>query len=100
MLRRRRSRLMFQSPEKGRSRHVANWSNEEKQVLLWQSPWAREGFARIEDRKQPTVGYVSNGKQGVQMPDTRPGVPPGGMTSVPIGEPIPPVPTTGGEPVR
>ena len=91
---------MFQSPEKGRSHHLANWSNEEKQVLLGQSPWAREGFASIEDRKQPTVGYISNGKQGVQMPDTRPGVPPGGMTSVPVGEPIPPVPTTGGEPVR
>jgi hypothetical protein len=78
-----------------------SWSAEEKQTLLWQSPWAREGFARIEDKKQPTVGYGSNGKQGVQMPDTRPGRPAGGVTSVPIGERVPPVPKpASGEPVQ
>jgi len=78
----------------------ASWSNQEKQALLWQSPWAREGFARMEEKKQPTVGYGRNGKQGVELPDTRPGVPPGGVQSVPIGEPIPPVPKAGGEPIQ
>jgi hypothetical protein len=78
----------------------ASWSNEEKQILLWDSPWARQGFARIEDRKQPTPGYGNNGRQGVEMPDARPGVPPGGTKSVPFGEPVPPVPKPGGEPVQ
>jgi len=78
----------------------ASWSSEEKQTLLWQSPWARDGFARVEDKKQPTVGYGSNGKQGVELPDTRPGVPTGGVKSVPIGEPVPPVPKPPGAPVQ
>src|SRR5262245_64974322 len=77
----------------------ASWSNQEKEILLWQSPWAREGFARIEEAKKATPGYTSNGRQGVQMPDTRPGVPPGGVQSVPIGEKVPPVPKPPGEPV-
>jgi len=59
------------------------------------------GFARIEENKHPTVGYGSNGRQGGQLPDTRPGVSPGGVTSVPIGEPVPPVPkSASGEPVQ
>jgi len=82
------------------SKDPAGWSDEEKQMLLWDSPWARSGFARIEDRKKPTVGYGRDGRQGVDMPDVRPGVPPGGVQSVPIGEKIPPLPKTGGEPVQ
>src|SRR5262245_53847935 len=83
------------------SKDPGSWSAEEKQILLWQSPWAREGFARIGDKKQPSVGYRSDGRQGVQMPDTRPGGPPGGVTSVPIGERVPPVPKpASGEPVQ
>lgn len=78
-----------------------SWTNEEKQVLLWQSPWAREGSARMEQKREPTVGYNSKGQQGVDMPDNRPGVGPTGVKSVPIGEPIPPVPKAGsGEPVQ
>ena len=82
------------------SKDPASWSDEEKQVLLWQSPWAREGFARIEEKKRSAPGYGSDGRQGVELPDTRPGVPPGGVKSVPIGEPIPPVPKAPGEPVQ
>ena len=82
------------------SKDPGSWTNEEKQVLLLHSPWAREGFARMEQKQPPTVGYNSNGQQGVDLPDNRPGVP-GGMKSVPIGEPIPPVPKAGsGEPVQ
>jgi len=33
------------------SKDPAIWSKEEKEILLWQSPWAREGFARIEENK-------------------------------------------------
>ena len=74
------------------SKDPASWSNDEKQVLLGQSPWAREGFARMEaEKNRPTTpGYGHNGKPGVDMPDTRPGVPPGGTRSVPIGGEAPP----------
>ncbi len=76
------------------SKDPANWSNQEKQALLGQSPWAREGFVRmeIEKNRRTTPGYGNNGRPAVDMPDTRPGVPPGGVRSVPIGEKPPPVP--------
>jgi hypothetical protein len=67
----------------------ATWTKEEKEILLWQSPWAREGAARVEDKKQPTLGYDRNGRRGVDMPDPSPT---GGVRSVPMGEDIPPAP--------
>ena len=72
----------------------ASWSDTEKQALLVQSPWAREGFARmeVEKKRREGPGYMSNGKQGVEMPDVKPGAQPGGQRGVPIGEEIPPVP--------
>jgi hypothetical protein len=70
----------------------ASWTNEEKQVLLWQSPWAREGFARMEQKSSRSVGYNNKGEKGFDVPDNRPGVPTGGTKSVPIGGEIPPVP--------
>ena len=78
----------------------ASWSEEEKQVLLWRSPWARDGFARMDEKKPPTAGYGNNGRQGIELPDTRPGVPPGGQNSVPIGEPIPRAPEAPGQPIQ
>lgn len=77
----------------------ASWSKNEKELLLWRSPWAREGFARLEDKKEPTVGYRKDGTRGVDLPDTRPSIP-GGVQSVPIGQEIPPIPKTGGEPLQ
>jgi len=76
------------------SKDPASWSNDEKQFLLGQSPWARVGSARMEDGKNrpATPGYGNNGRLGGDMPDTRPGVPPGGVRSVPIGEAQPPPP--------
>lgn len=76
------------------SKDPASWSSEEKQILLGDSPWAQEGFVRMEtDKERPkTLGYGNNGRQGVDMPDVRPGVPPGGVRSVPIGEKPPKVP--------
>jgi hypothetical protein len=74
-----------------------SWSRQEKQVLLAQSPWAREGFARMENKQRPAPGYGNDGRQGVEMPGTRPG----GVRSVPIGEPVPPAPKPdSGEPVQ
>jgi hypothetical protein len=72
----------------------ASWSGQEKEFLLTQSPWAQQGFVRLEMEKNSRtgLGYGSNGKLGGDMPDTRPGVPPGGVQSVPIGERPPPVP--------
>ncbi len=75
------------------SKDPGGWSEEEKQVLLRHSPWAQEGVAKMEvGKKRTTAGYGNNGRQGVAMPDTRPGSVPGGVKSVPIGEDIPPVP--------
>jgi hypothetical protein len=76
----------------------ASWTKEEKELLLGQSPWARQGFARMEEKQDGSDGKRRG--QDVQMPDTRPGAPPGGARSVPIGEPIPRPPKGGGEPVQ
>jgi hypothetical protein len=77
----------------------ATWTKEEKELLLWQSPWARQDFARMEEKQQSTTDGKHRG-QAVEMPDLRPGVPPGGTTSIPIGAPIPRAPKSGGEPVK
>ena len=82
------------------SKDPAAWSQEEKEILLGQSPWARDGFARMEEKKRETPGYASNGRPGVDMPDPQPGVAPGGLKSVPIGEKIPPPPKPGGQPLQ
>ena len=76
------------------SKDAASWSNDEKQLLLGQSPWAREGLVRMEEGKdrRTTPGYGNNGRLGGDVPDTGPGVPPGGVRSVPIGEAPPPPP--------
>ena len=70
----------------------ATWSNEEKEALLGHSPWARDGFARMEEKRQPTVGYARMGSGASTCPIPSPGLPPGGLKSVPIGETIPPRP--------
>lgn len=75
------------------TKDAASWSEEEKEILLWRSPWAREGSARMEEKKRkPSLGYGRNGRLGVDMPDPSPTGPPGGAKSVPIGEAIPPPP--------
>jgi hypothetical protein len=81
----------------------ASWSNDEKQVLLGQSPWAREGFVRMEVEKnlRTTPGDQNNARPGGDTPRMTPGVPPGGVQSVPIGgEPPPRVPKPDSEPVQ
>jgi len=85
------------------SEDPAGWSNDEKQILLGQSPWARESFVRmeVEKKRQKTPGYNSNGRQGPDMPETRTGIPQGGLKSVPIGGEVPPVPNPDpGHPVQ
>jgi len=75
------------------SKDPASWTSDEKQVLLTQSPWAREGYVRMlleKDRHSPAYG--NNGRSTPDLPDTRPGVPPGGVRSYPIGEKQPPPP--------
>ena len=80
----------------------AAWTADEKDILLFQSPWAQPGVVRMEVQKnRPTLGYAKNGQRGVDMPDARPGGPPGGVKSVPIGQEIPPVPDpNSGQPVE
>src|SRR6185295_9433231 len=77
------------------SKDPSGWSNEEKEVLLGQSPWAREGLVRMEvgKNRRTTAGYGSNGKLGGDMPDLRPGAS-GSARSVPFGEAPPPVPNS------
>jgi hypothetical protein len=81
------------------SKDPASWSNDEKQLLLGQSPWAQDGLARMEERtgRRTTPDYGNNGRPGGGMPDIGPGTPPGGVRSVPIGErpPKPPNPDPG-----
>jgi hypothetical protein len=77
------------------SKDPANWSSEQKRILLEQSPWAREGVARFEaERKRPTPSYEGVARPGGGVPGALPGASPGAPTSVPIGEPPPPVPST------
>jgi hypothetical protein len=78
----------------------ATWSSNEKDLILYRSPWARDGFARLEDKKEPTIGYNKKGERGVDLPDPSPSGPPGGVKSVPIGQEIPPVPKSGGDPLQ
>jgi hypothetical protein len=79
------------------SKDPANWSAQEKEIVLYQSPWARDGFARMAE-KDLTAPAPSG--QNVEMPDVRPGVPPGGVKGVPIGEPVKRGPKLGGNPVE
>src|SRR5271169_226413 len=74
----------------------ASWSDDEKQFLLGQSPWAREGVVRMEEVKdrRTTPGYAND------MPPVGPGMPPGGVRSVPIGEVPPPPNPDPGHPVQ
>src|SRR3954468_13557662 len=95
------TRLWGARKEFWETKDPAAWSDEEKQILLGQSPWARDGFARMEEKKREGPGYASNGRPGVDMPDPQPGVPPGALKSVPIGEKIPPPPKPGsGQPLQ
>lgn len=76
----------------------AAWNNTDKQFILNRSPWAREGLLRIEEnKKQPTEGYASQGGQPAQ---SKSGGMPEAAQSVPIGQPMPPVPRADGEPVQ
>lgn len=72
----------------------ADWSNEEKQILLGQSPWAREGIARFEVERKRERAYEGVARPGGGVPGARPGERPGAPASVPIGERPPPVPST------
>jgi hypothetical protein len=83
------------------SKDPASWSNDEKLALLGQSPWAQEGLARMDEGKRRTdPGSRNNGRPGGDMPDIRPGAPPGAVRSAPIGE-VPPRPNADtGRPVQ
>ena len=77
------------------SKDPAAWTNEEKQILLAQSPWAREGIVRFEaGQKRATGPYEGVARPGGDVPGANPTRTPGAPTSVPIGERPPPVPST------
>jgi hypothetical protein len=76
------------------TKEPAAWTNEEKQILLAQSPWALEGVVRFEAGKRATVPYEGVARPGGDVPGANPNHTPGAPTSVPIGERPPPVPTT------
>ena len=77
------------------SKDPAGWSDEEKAILLGQSPWAREGVARFEvERNRARAGSIYEGvpRPGGGVPGANPAAMPGSTPSVPFGEPPPPVP--------
>ncbi|HMC59577.1 MAG TPA: hypothetical protein VKJ01_10325 [Candidatus Solibacter sp.] len=79
------------------SKDPAGWSHEEKRILLGQSPWARQGIVRFDaERKRAaaTGPYEGVARPGGDVPGANPGVTPGTMASVPIGERPPPAPST------
>jgi hypothetical protein len=79
------------------TKEPADWSDEEKRILLGQSPWAREGTVRFEVDAKRGAGagsYQGVARPGGGVPGAIPGAPPGTAESVPIGERPPPPPTT------
>ena len=79
------------------SKDPADWSNEEKRILLGQSPWAREGIVRFDVERKRVAGtesYEGVARPGGGVPGANPGASPGAVTSVPIGERPPPPPST------
>src|SRR4051812_29170916 len=66
------------------TKEPAAWSDEEKQILLAQSPWAQEGILRM------SVATGARTPSTYPMPDTTSS---GAVKSVPIGEKPPPVPS-------
>ncbi len=76
------------------SKDPAGWSDEEKRILLGQSPWAREGVARFDAGKRAPGPYQGVARPGAGVPGAIPGALPGAPESVPFGERPPPVPTT------
>ena len=82
------------------SKDPASWSHDEKQVLLLDSPWAQEGFARMEVEKRYTPPSSGNGMPSGGMPDTRPGIGSGSVRNVPTGDVPPPVPKADSHPVQ
>jgi hypothetical protein len=76
------------------SKAPSEWSSEEKAILLAQSPWAREGVARFEAERKRERAYEGVARPGGGVPGAIPGERPGAATSVPIGPPPPPVPST------
>ena len=69
------------------SKDPAGWSSDEKQILLEQSPWAREGIVRFEAGKKSPTPYEGVATPGGDVPGANPGHTPGSPTSVPIGQP-------------
>lgn len=86
------------------TKDASSWSPQEKESILFQSPWARPGLARIEfqEQQQPTgPGYTSDGRIDPGMPDAKPRAGALAGRAVPIGQAIPPVPKpTPGSPVQ
>jgi len=75
----------------------ARWSDEEKRIVLGRSPWAREGVARFEvEKKRPdgSGGYPTVARPGGDVPGANPASMPGSVPTVPIGERLPPPPST------
>lgn len=78
----------------------ATWTAEEKQMLLLQSPWARDGVLRLEKRKTQPSAPVTVARPGGDVPGARPSGPMASSTTtptIPFGEEIPPPPPGSGK---
>src|SRR4051794_32870772 len=78
----------------------ASWTHDEKQRLLSGSPWAQEGFVRMEVENPHKPPNSGGGMPSGGMPDTRPGIGSGGVRNVPTGDAPPPLPKPDSDPVR
>ena len=88
------SLLTAASREFWKNKKAAEWGTDEKEQLLSQSPWAREGMLRFskEEKHGGQAGPPAGGGPPVAVPGARPGGAPGSgsaVTSVPFGEPPP-----------
>jgi hypothetical protein len=73
----------------------AAWSSEERDLLLGQSPWAREGTVRfeIDKKRRGNGGVAAVPRPGGDVPGARPHSAPGAPPSVPIGDAPPKAPS-------
>jgi len=77
------------------SKEPAAWTPQDKDILLSDSPWAKQGVAQFDTGKRPVKPYEGIARPGGATPGANPGANnPTAAVSVPMGEKPPPPPTT------
>ena len=81
-------------PDFWETKPPSDWSADEKQFLLGQSPWARQGIAQFEAQRKPARAASNQTveRPGAGVPGAIPGERLGSTSMVPIGGEAPPPP--------